>query len=164
MINNKLLILAGLLLTIGLFKPVFINNIFNNRSVVSVDEKEFVAPTSDELKAKCDDVIKALSVNNDRSIDGKKLAKLYNDIATLVSLDEKDQVITNTEEIRQANRLAGAMLKLNIKGKYPELSAAAQALVIQAIGDDQVLLSNDLRAKAVEGFKVLAWACNEGSK
>lgn len=164
MMNNKLLILAGLLLTIGLFKPVFINNFFTNKSVVSIDEKEFVAPTSGELKAKCDDVIKALSVNNDRSVDGKKLAKLYNDVATLISLDGEDQVITNTEEIRQANRLSGAMLKLNIKGKYPDLPAAAQALIVQSVGDDQLLLNSDLRTKAVEGFRVLAWACNEGSK
>lgn len=163
--NNKILLtLAGLLLVIGLFKPTFINNLLINKPVITVDETQYVAPTSDELKAKCNDVIKALSVNSDRSVDGKKLAKLYNDIATLISLDGEDQVITNTEEIRQANRLSGAMLKLNIKGKYPDLPTAAQALVIQAIGDDQVLLNNDLRTKAAEGFKVLAWACNEGSK
>ena len=78
---------------------------------------------------------------------------------------EKDiKKIKNTEEIRQANKLAGLMLRLDIKGKYEDLPEAAQALVLTAIGDDNVLLNPDLRAKAVNGFKALAWACNEGSK
>lgn len=162
--NKKLLILAGLLLAIGLFKPSFINNLFVKTPVAVVNETEFVAPTSEILKTKSNDVIRALSANRDRIIDGKKLAKLYNDISTLISLDGEDQVITNTEEIRQANRLSGAMLKLNIKGKYPDLPEAAKSLIVETIGDDQVLLNNDLRAKAAEAFKVLAWACNEGSK
>ena len=56
------------------------------------------------------------------------------------------------------------MLKLDIKGKYEDLPETAQALVLEAIGDDNVLLNKELRAKAVEGFKALAWACYEGSK
>ena len=85
-------------------------------------------------------------------------------MATLIELDSKNEVIRNTEEIRQANRLAGAMLKLDIKGKYEDLPETAQALVLEAIGDDNVLLNKELRSKAVEGFKALAWACYEGSK
>jgi hypothetical protein len=93
-----------------------------------------------------------------------RLAYLYNDMATLVGLDGDSEVIKNTEEIRQANRLAGLMLRLDIKGKYEDLPEAAQALVLTAIGDDNVLLNKDLRDKAVEGFKALSWACLQGSK
>ena len=35
---------------------------------------------------------------------------------------------------------------------------------MSAVGDDVIVLSKELRAKAVEGFNALAWACNEGSK
>lgn len=164
--NSKtiLLCLAGLLIFIGLVKPDLSSLLQNNNSVVVVDNLDIAEPSSDALKEKAKDVIKALSADSDRKTDGKKLAKLYFDIATLISLDGNDQVIKNTEEIRQANKLAGLMLHLDIKGKYEDLSEAAQSLIVEAIGDDQVLLSSDLRNKAVEGFKALAWACNEGSK
>lgn len=159
-----LLFLAGLLIFIGLTKPDLSLLLSNNNAITIIDNIDIAEPSSDALKIKAKDVVKALSVDNDRKTDGKKLAKLYLDMATLISLDGNDQVIKNTEEIRQANRLSGLMLKMDIKGKYEDLPEAAQALVVEAIGDDQVLLSSDLRNKAVEGFKALAWACNEGSK
>jgi len=56
------------------------------------------------------------------------------------------------------------MLRLDIKGKYEDLPEAAQALVLTAISDDNVLLNKDLRDKAVDGFKALSWACLQGSK
>jgi hypothetical protein len=164
--NSKtiLLCLAALLIFIGLVKPDLSSLFQNKNSVIVVDDIDFIEPSSDTLKEKAKDVIKALSLDTDRKTDGKKLAKLYTDIATLITLDGTDQVIKNTEEIKQANRLAGLMLHLDIKDKYEGLSEAAQALIVEAIGDDQVLLSSDLRNKAVDGFKALAWACNEGSK
>ena len=160
-----LLLIGSILLGIGIFKPNI--NLLNNPSpspVVIVDDSDLSEPTDEKLKLKAKDVIKALSSSNDRKIDGKRLASLYSDLANLVSLDGEDQIIKNTEEIRQSNRLTGLILKLNIKGKYEDLPEAAQALILTAIGDDHVPLTSDLRAKAVEGFKALAWACNEGSK
>lgn len=163
--KNILLIIAGLLIVIGLVKPPIINNLLNNRpSQVTVDDIEITKPSQEDLVSKGQDVIKALSVSDDRKTDGKKLAKLYLDIAKLISLDGEDEVIRNTEEIRQANKLSGLMLHLDIKGKYKDLAQANQALIIQAIGDDSVQLDSELRKKAVEGFKALAWACYEGSK
>jgi hypothetical protein len=44
------------------------------------------------------------------------------------------------------------------------LAKETKDVIVAAIGDDQVLLSTELRAKAVDGFKALAWACNEGVK
>lgn len=164
--NKKLLLtIAAILLAVGILKPDF-STIFNPNNIVVVDNNELdlSAPLSESLKNKAKDVIKALSVNKDRKTDGKKLASLYNDMATLIELDGENEVIRNTEEIRQANRLVGPMLKLDIKGKYDDLPESAQALVLEAIGDDNVLLNKELRAKAVEGLKALAWACYEGSK
>ena len=35
---------------------------------------------------------------------------------------------------------------------------------VAAVGDDNIVLSTELRAKAVDGFNALAWAYNEASK
>lgn len=164
--KQTLLILAAILIFIGLTKPTFITNIIDGNRPVSVvvDDIEVTKPTSDILLEKSNDVIKALSVSADRKVDGKKLAKLYLDMAALISLDGEDEVIKSTEAIRQANIISGLMLDLDIKGKYDDLASANQALVVSAIGDDQVMLNKELRSKAVEAFNALAWACYEGSK
>jgi hypothetical protein len=163
--KNLLLLIALLLIAIGIFKPNLNNFLDSTRpSVNVVDNLDLISPSSDELLTKSKDIIKALSSNSDRKIDGKRLASLYNDMATLISLDGENEVIKNTEDIRQANRLAGLLLRLDIKGKYPDLPEAAKALIVQSIGDDNVLLNKELRENAVNGFKALAWACNEGSK
>lgn len=163
--KSLLLLVALVLVSIGIFKPdigSFINT--PSHPSVVVDNLDIEAPKSEALRSKADDIVKALAINNDRKIDGKKLAALYKDIATLIALDGENEVIKNTEDIRQANRLSGLILQLDIKGKYPALPEANQALLIESIGDDSVLLNKELRAKAVEGFMALAWACNKGAK
>ena len=164
--KNTLRVIAAILIGVWLLRPPFITNIldWSRPSVVVLDDVKVEKPSSEILLEKSTDVIKALSVSNDRKVDGKKLAKLYIDIAKLISLDGEDQVIRNTEEIRQANRISGLMVDLDIKGKYPDLAQANQSLVVSVVGDDQVLLNNDLRSKAVDAFNALAWACFEGSK
>lgn len=161
--NSKfLLIVAAVLVAIGLLKPNlnnFIPNTPDNISVVVVEK-----PSNPDLLEASKAVIKALSVDPERKTDGQRLAQLYNDLATLVELDGENTVIKNTEEISQANAISGLLLRLDIKGKYPELAQAAKDLIVKAIGDDAIELDNVLRAKAVEGFKALSWACSEGSK
>lgn len=161
--KNLILLFASILIVIGLFKPdlskFFNNNVINNNISIVIDE-----PSDPQLLDECGAVIQALKADSDRKIDGLRLASLYNDMATLISLDKDDMVIKNTEEIRQANKLTGNMLKLDIKGKYPQLSSAAEKLIIASIGDDSVLLDAKLRENAVNAFKALAWACYEGSK
>lgn len=156
-----LLIVGGLLLFIGLVRPNL--NLPINQPV---DNIVVVSPPSDtDLKSKCKLVIDVLkSGSSDRSKDGKRLSELYMDIATLIELNGDNEVIKTTEEIRQANTLSGAMLRMNIKGKYPGLSDAAQTVIISQIGDDSSPLDDQLRSKATEAFRALAWACNEGSK
>lgn len=159
--SKVLLGFAVALIAIGLLKPNLSNFLDkpDNVSVVVIQK-----PTNEALLSLCPNVVKALSVSSDRKTDGQRLSSLYNDVAFLIELDGEDCVIKNTEEIRQANSISGSLLKLDIKGKYPELVKATQAIVVAAIGDDAVELDDNLRAKAVEAFRVLAWACQEGSK
>ena len=163
-IKNLLLSLGAILIVLGLFKPDF-GSLLNRPQPVVVNVEEIPAPTREGLRVKADEVIKILKEGDvDHKTDGQRLSSLYLDLATLVSLDGDDEVIKNTEEIRQANRLAGTMLKLDIKNKYPKLAEACKAVIVEAIGDDSVSLNSEARVQAAEGFKALAWACNEGSK
>jgi hypothetical protein len=159
--KNILLGLAGLLVIIGLLKPEF-SNILNPRPSV-VDVLELPTPTDPTVKKEADDVVVLLKEAGAKG-DAKRLRDLYIDLAKLVEIDGEDEVIKSTEEIRQANSLAGVMLKLDMKGKYPNLAKEAKEVVVASIGDDQILLSKELRVKAVEGLNALAWACNTGSK
>lgn len=162
--NNKvLLVIGGLLLLVGLIRPN-INFPINNPDPVD-NIVIVVPPEDDELKQKCQTVIDALKSGDDnRKQDGKRLSDLYSDLATLIRLDKENEVVKTTEEIRQANSLAGSMLQMNLQGKYPKLADAAQSVIVSEIGDDIVPLDEELRGKAVKAFMGLSWACNEGSK
>jgi hypothetical protein len=161
--NNLLLVVAGLLVLIGLtgFDLTKVN--FLPSGPNSVDVLELTEPADENIRKEAFDVVSLLKESNAKS-DAKKLRDLYLDLAKLVELDGEDEVIKSTEEIRQANSLAGVMLRLDMKGKYPNLAKEAKEVVVAAIGDDQILLSKELRVKAVEGLNALAWACNLGSK
>jgi hypothetical protein len=164
--NSKTLVLliAALLIAVGLFKPD-LGSLVNRPQPDVVEVEELLAPFREGLKTKADEVVKILKDGDlDRKTDGKRLASLYVDLATLVALDGDDEVIKNTEEIRQSNRLAGTMLKLDMKNKYPKLGEACKAVIVEAIGDDSVALNKESRIQAAEGFKALAWACLQGSK
>jgi hypothetical protein len=159
--KKVLLALGGLLILVGLLKPEF-SDMFKPRPAV-VDVLELSVPTDEAVKKEADDVVVVLKEAGIKS-EARKLRDLYIDLAKLVELDGEDEVIKSTEEIRQANSLAGIMLRLDMKGKYPNLAKEAKEVVVASIGDDQILLSKELRVKAVEGLNALAWACNEGSK
>jgi len=160
--KNILLGLAALLIVIGLLKPEF-SNILGPNKPATVDVLELSEPTDPAVKKEADDVVTVLKESGAKR-DAKRLRDLYLDLAKLVELDGENEVVKSTEEIRQANSLAGVMLRLDIKGKYPDLAKETKEVVVASIGDDQILLSKELRAKAVEGFNALAWACNTGSK
>lgn len=159
--NNKtlLIILAVVLLLIGIFKPDLGVVVPNNGPVPVVN---VVEPSDPELKTACLEVVQILQKG--KSADALRLSSLYSDIGDLIALDGENEVIKNTEEIRQANKLSGLLLRLDIKGKYEGLSEAAEKVVVTGIGSDDVSLEKELRNKAVNSFKALAWACKEGSK
>jgi hypothetical protein len=161
--SKYILLVCGLLLVLfGLVKPDLSKLIPSNNPTNSVIIE---APLDSNIRKEADELIVLLkSFGSSAKDDSLKLRDLYLDLSTLISLDGENQVVKNTEEIRQANSLAGVMLRLDIKDKYANLAKEAKDVVVAAIGDDQVLLSAELRAKAVDGFKALAWAFNEGSK
>lgn len=167
--NNKtLLIVAGILVVFGLLKPD-IGSFFKKKpvnNIVVVEDIIVVSPPSDEaIKNACMPVMASIAGGPDSRVkDGKRLANLFLDIATLIELDGENEVIKTTDEIRQANGLCGAMLKMDIKNKYPKLAESANGVLIAAIGDESTILSPGLRAKSAEAFRGLAWACNEGTK
>jgi len=147
------------LLLVGIGLVVF--SLFSsNFSLLSLGSQsvEISKPTDAVLLELPAPVISAL---NGAGEDGHKLSNLYNDLATLIEIN--DDIIKNTEEIREANRIAGKMSKLDLKGKYPNLAVAANNMVIKYIGDENAALSDDLRSKSVSVFRALAWACKEGS-
>lgn len=162
--NKTLLIIGCGLLVVGLLKPdlssvINLGNSVNKPSVVDI-----VKPDNKDLLEACFDVIKALKTSNRKSEDAKRLSSLYSDLALLVSLDSENEVIKTTDDVRQANSLAGLMLQLDLKGKYKDLPSACNSVLVAAIGDNSVLLDKLLRSKAVDAFRALAWACNEASK
>ena len=162
--KNLLLALAGLLIVIGLVKPDLSNlGVFPNNPS-TIDVMELVAPTDEKVKKEAEDVIILLKKSGGSKSDFRKLRDLCLDLGRLIELDGNDMVIKNTEEIRQANSLSGVMLRLDIKGKYPELAKESKEVIVASIGDDNINLSPDLRTKSVEGFNALAWAYNESSK
>jgi hypothetical protein len=166
MLNSKslLLILAGVLVFVGLTKPDLTWLVKPKPSVVE-NIVVVTPPESKELREKCRPIIDVLkSGSSDRKQDAKRLSELYSDLAVLIRLDGENEVVKNTEEIRQANSLSGGMLQMNLKGKYSGLSEAAQAVIVSEIGNDIVPLDENLREQAVKAFTALAWACLEGSK
>jgi hypothetical protein len=160
--NKALLGLGIVLILIGLYKPNLTQ--FNAPVCSSIENYITEPPTDENLKSKCDLVVESfVNGGSDRKQDAKKLSSLFYDIANLIEIDV-EEVVKNTEEIRQVNALAGPMLKLNIKDKYPNLSVNTNNVVVSCVGDDNVLLDKNLRVKAVEAFRALSWACYEGSK
>lgn len=162
--KNIVLLIGGLLILLGLtrfdlsrFNPV-------NPSPSAVDVMELVAPSDENVKKEAQDVIDLLKKSSGSKNDFKRLRDLTLDLGRLVELDGEDLVIKNTDEIRQANSIAGVMLRLDVKGKYPNLAKEAKEVIVAGVGDDNVPLTPDLRKKAVDSFNGLAWAYNEASK
>jgi hypothetical protein len=162
--KNIILVIAAILIGVGVLKPD-ITNLFPKPTNDVVDSIVVVTPPSDEkAKQLCLEVVKSFGSSPTKKSDAKRLSSLYMDIANLISLDGENQVIKNTNEIRQANAISGVLLQLDIKGKYPNLAENAKAVIVFFVGDDDILLTTELRSKASEGFRALSWACNEAAK
>ena len=159
--NNKtvLIVVAVFLLLIGIFKPNLDTFFPDSKPVPTIN---VVEPTYPELKESC--LAVATILKNGKSSDALRLSSLYSDIGDLIALDGENEVIKTTEEIRQANKLSGSLLRLDIKGKYEGLATAAEKVIVVSIGQDDLPLDKELRNKSVTAFKALAWACKEGSK
>lgn len=169
MMNKEKILLAigGLLIAYAVFQPSL--NVWSPTIVPTptpVVNIEVEAPSDADIKKLAEAVRDAFlnSESDTRQHDALVLANLYKDIATLISLKTNNMVVVNTETIRQANILAGYMLKLDIKGKYEGLATAAENLLISTIGKENKSMTDELRAKSVTCFEALSWGCLEGSK
>ena len=166
MSKKVLLVISVLLVLIGLLKPDLsaLQNIFNPSKVV-VNNVDITEPTDPALKEQCRDVIAVFqNAGSSRYKDAKRLGDLYADLANLIELEGENTVVKSTDEIRQANSLSGVMLRMNIKGEYEDLSKETNEVIISGIGSDNIILNGELRQKATESFRALAWACYEGAK
>ena len=160
--KNILLIIGALLIGYGLIGPS-LKNMVNNNSVVN--KVNVVMPLDVSLKSNCEKVTAIFKQGSgDKNYDGLKLASLYSDLAKLISLDAENEVVKNTDQIRDANSLAGKLYDLNLEGKYPDLASTTNNVIVQHIGDDNIVLDTELRKKAVDAFNGLAWAFYEGTK
>ena len=160
--NKIVLIVAGFLIVIGLTK-IDIATVWSLPSR-HTDVMELTAPADETVKKEAQDVIDLLKQSGGDKNDFKKLRDLSLDLARLIELDGEDVVIKTTENIRQANSISGVMLRLDMKDKYKDLAKESKDVIVAAIGDDDVALTDELRNKAVDSFNGLAWAYNEASK
>lgn len=162
-LTKVLLVIGGLLVVWGLVGNK-ISTVINTNNPVSIDVMELLPPTDPAVKKEADEVVNLVKSYSGSKSDFKRLRNLMLDLGRLVELDGEDEVVKNTDEIRQANSISGPMLRLDMKNKYKDLKKESQDVIIASIGDDNVSLSKELRPKAVDGFNALAWAYNEGSK
>lgn len=165
--NKFLLGLGAVLVVVGLFKPN-LNNIiptpFPNPSPVA-PSFEVSEPEDPALKEAALEIAAILQDGGkDHKIDGLALSSLYLDIAKLVSLDNENEVVRTTSELREVNSVAGTLMNLSLKGKYPNFASKARELVVSVLGDDIAVLNTENRTKAVEAFEALAWGCYQGAK
>jgi hypothetical protein len=164
--NNKFLLLIGVaLIGVGLVKPNLSSFPVLNPQC-DIETYVIDAPADTQLLDKARKVVDILKLSNDSTKGGDciKLSALYSDMATLIELDSDDKVISDTASIKEVNSLAGKMLRLDIKDKYPNLAEAARDVVVYSIGEDDVVLDSETRTKAVQSFRALSWAFYEGGK
>ena len=159
------LAIGALLILFGLFQPD-LSNLIPTKPDIVVTVPTVKAPSDEVLLEKGMVIVDILTDSNasGKREDCLKLSSLYRDMAVLIGLDGKDSVIKTTSAIREANILAGKMLRLDVDGKYEGLADAAGDLLASTIGKDEVVLNDDLRAKSVDAFEALSWAFYEGSK
>lgn len=153
-VENIWLIIGFCLIGLGIFKPN-----------LTVQSTTVVLP-SVELQEKCQPVVNIFrtSDNPNKKKDAQLLSQLYLDISKLIELTNDDTIIKNTEEIREANRLSGKILDLGLKDKYADLGEVCDSIVKNHIGDDNIVLSPELRKRSVDVFYALSWSLKEGVK
>ena len=156
------------LIAFGLFQPNISNLLVspNNNTTTCLDHYVLTPPTDPAILAKCQKVVDIVQKSNvdNKKFDMLRLSSLTADIATLIRLNGDNVIVDNTKTLRQINSVCGQMLNLDIKGKYVDLAKACEDVVIAAIGDKEINLSDDDREKAAQAFDGLSWAYYQGSK
>jgi len=124
---------------------------------VSVDDSFPGQPTDSQvltavqpLKAKF-----AVLDNNEKLA----LASLWRELANVIALDT-DNIIKSNADIREANSVAGRLMALRMKGKYPSLGADVDSAIKNVMGKNPDALDATTKKKAVELFNGLSWAAH----
>ncbi len=86
------------------------------------------------------------------------LARLWREEARLIGLDDAQGVIKSTADIRAAHGMAGKLMALNIKGKYPGLADAVDKAIMDVVGNQSRSLDAGVRKDAVAVLNGLSWA------
>jgi len=163
--NNKVLLLVGVvLLGIGFFKPdlpSIIPSIGKPNTVVSVIE--VAEPTDPDLREKALKITEILSGPNSKQ-DAAKLSQLWDDLASLIAMDAENEIIKTTAEIREANSVSGQLMNLKLKNQYEGLAETAKSILVDSIGDDNIIINEDIRNKAADAFRALSWGAYQGAK
>lgn len=162
--QNKLLLSIGIgLIVLGLYNSnvIKIPSTNNNQCrALSIAE-----PSDPELRALVEPIIDILkSGSDDRKIDGCRLAELYRDMSILIGLDQEDNIIDNTNTIKNANALSAKLLKINLNNKYPDLANTCDNVIKQYVSENDVSLDEELKTKAANAFLALSWAFLQGSR
>lgn len=88
--------------------------------------------------------------------DAAKLCALYTAMSDVIEGDT-DKAIKTTQDVRQANAMAGRLaLGDSLKGKYPGLAQAIDAEIEKALGKQNVTLSDEKRVAASTVFDQIA--------
>ena len=165
--NNKVVLIVGaVLIAVGVFRPDLSSVLpNNNRPVVNTPAIEIPEPEDGELKDMSLKVAEILQAgDSSRKVDGLTLAVLWRDLGLLIAMDNENEVIKTTAEIREANSVAGRLINAELKGKYPDLAQTSRDVVVAAIGTYNVMLTEELRNKAKEAFMILSWAAYQGAQ
>lgn len=164
--NNKVaLVIGAVLIAVGIFKPDLSSFIPHRGggTVVTPDVVAPAEPVDPELKEKALAISKFFDGPGSRE-DAMKLSGLWADLAGLIEMDSDNEVVKTTAEIREANSVSGKLMNLQMKGKYNGLAQAAEQVVVDAVGKNNVVINEETRASAVDAFRALSWGAYMGAK
>ena len=119
---------------------------------------EIAEPTA-ELKA----ATEALRGIISDPVDAVDAAQFYVDFADVIERD--DDVIKTTGTIREGFMRAEKLMlqRTELVGKYPGFGAAKDAVLEEHLGLEDVQLSAEKRAAAVNIFRAIAWSIKNGA-
>lgn len=124
--------------------------------------QDSVAEPTKEMKKTVQPVVKVVASMN--AIDRLWLKNIYENAATVMDIDAEvgDPVVATTSGLRGFHvailKFIWAGLAGNPPGKYEDLQEAIDTVMNEVIGDEHKSLTPEMRQKAAEVFRAIAWA------
>lgn len=93
--------------------------------------------------------------------DASQIYDFFLQLSDVVLYD--DGLIATTGQFRQFNMVAGGLnfAGLEMQNKYPELGEEIDALIIQALGSENVPIDASKRSRLVKTLRAIAWAATQ---